>query len=219
MTDGGSHDVRGGAGDGRRRRARAWKAPLVAGALLATGVGVGTLTLLPGAGSKGVIAAAAEALADPSKLFAARSPGAREAGALYDTKPARERVAALPPGSVTGLPPATERVLTNVRDRPTPYVDLPPVGSLPFVDVPGVVTPALPGALPPALPGGGFPGGGLLPGGGTGGGGGGGGGGDIPGVPGIPEPTTWAMMILGFFGIGAAMRRRRRGSRAVAVDG
>jgi hypothetical protein len=28
-------------------------------------------------------------------------------------------------------------------------------------------------------------------------------------VPGIPEPTTWAMMIVGFGGVGALMRRRR----------
>jgi hypothetical protein len=29
------------------------------------------------------------------------------------------------------------------------------------------------------------------------------------GTPGIPEPATWAMMILGFGGVGALMRRRR----------
>lgn len=29
------------------------------------------------------------------------------------------------------------------------------------------------------------------------------------GVGGVPEPATWAMMILGFFGLGAAVRRRR----------
>jgi hypothetical protein len=26
----------------------------------------------------------------------------------------------------------------------------------------------------------------------------------------VPEPTTWAMMIIGFGGVGALMRRRRR---------
>jgi hypothetical protein len=26
---------------------------------------------------------------------------------------------------------------------------------------------------------------------------------------GVPEPATWAMMILGTFGVGALMRRRR----------
>jgi hypothetical protein len=28
---------------------------------------------------------------------------------------------------------------------------------------------------------------------------------------GVPEPATWAMMILGFGGVGAVMRQRRRG--------
>jgi len=30
------------------------------------------------------------------------------------------------------------------------------------------------------------------------------------GVPGIPEPATWAMMIMGFGGVGAMIRQRRR---------
>ena len=29
-------------------------------------------------------------------------------------------------------------------------------------------------------------------------------------IPGIPEPATWAMMIIGFAGVGAALRSRRR---------
>lgn len=33
----------------------------------------------------------------------------------------------------------------------------------------------------------------------------------IPGVGGVPEPATWAMMLLGFAGIGAIIRRRRAG--------
>jgi hypothetical protein len=43
-----------------------------------------------------------------------------------------------------------------------------------------------------------------LPGGGTGNNGGTGGA--------VPEPSTWAMMLLGFGGMGVAMRRRRRNS-------
>lgn len=31
----------------------------------------------------------------------------------------------------------------------------------------------------------------------------------------VPEPTTWAMMLLGFFGIGSAIRARRRRSNVV----
>ncbi len=30
-----------------------------------------------------------------------------------------------------------------------------------------------------------------------------------PGSPGVPEPATWAMMLLGVFGVGGLMRRRR----------
>jgi hypothetical protein len=33
----------------------------------------------------------------------------------------------------------------------------------------------------------------------------------------VPEPATWAMMLLGFAGIGAVMRRRRRGQLAQIV--
>jgi len=33
---------------------------------------------------------------------------------------------------------------------------------------------------------------------------------NLPGTPPVPEPATWAMMLMGFAGIGATMRRRRR---------
>jgi len=35
--------------------------------------------------------------------------------------------------------------------------------------------------------------------------------------PAIPEPATWAMMILGFFGAGCAVRRRNEPARAHRV--
>jgi hypothetical protein len=33
---------------------------------------------------------------------------------------------------------------------------------------------------------------------------------NLPGTPPVPEPATWAMMLVGFAGIGVAMRRRRK---------
>jgi hypothetical protein len=32
---------------------------------------------------------------------------------------------------------------------------------------------------------------------------------DLAGVGGVPEPATWAMMLIGFGGLGAVLRRRR----------
>jgi hypothetical protein len=37
-----------------------------------------------------------------------------------------------------------------------------------------------------------------------------------PPVGGVPEPTTWAMMLTGFFGMGGALRTRRRRASALA---
>lgn len=77
-------------------------------------------------------------------------------------------------------------------------------------------------------PGGGFPGGGPSGGGPAGGGPGGGGytpppggggppsgGGGFPGgsVPGVPEPATWTMMLIGVAAAGAIVRRRRGAAR------
>ncbi len=38
----------------------------------------------------------------------------------------------------------------------------------------------------------------------------------IPGVSGVPEPSAWALMLLGFGAIGASMRYRRRGAAVLA---
>ena len=41
--------------------------------------------------------------------------------------------------------------------------------------------------------------------------------GPVAGVSGVPEPAMWAMMLVGFFGLGAAMRSARRKSVMIAV--
>lgn len=162
----------------------------------------------------GIIAA----LEDPLSLFADRSPGGRGSGPLLSTKP--------------GLGPE-ERVLSQVREREAPLGDPPAAGdplspvtpediaALPnglpgSGDPPGAggdpgfgpafFSPSFPNALsdPPTIPGGGGPPGSSPP-----------GLSDplpptLPGVAAVPEPATWAMMILGFFGVGVALRRRAR---------
>jgi hypothetical protein len=39
----------------------------------------------------------------------------------------------------------------------------------------------------------------------------------IPPIGGVPEPATWAMMLLGFGGVGAVVRRRRAAPRSMAA--
>jgi hypothetical protein len=105
-----------------------------------------------------------------------------------DTTPSIQ--AALPPEA---KPPA-QRLLDEIAGPPEELLPLPAV-------VPGG------GPAPVVLIGG--PGGGG-PGGGPGGGGGGGRPPLPPPVSPVPEPGTWAMMIVGFFGLGSAVRASRR---------
>jgi hypothetical protein len=150
-------------------------------------------------------------LADPLSLIAERSPGERGAGALLSTKPGGPQ----------------ERVLAEVRDRD------PAAGDTGAAAPPGPNDPVF-GVAPDTFSPGGEPGAGA-PGGGDPGGaepnfspfapGGGApsffqrgpgtplvspGNPGLPGVPGVPEPATWAMLILGFFAVGAAVRRARK---------
>ncbi len=139
-------------------------------------------------------------LLDPLSLFAGRSPGERE-GALLPTKLAKAG--------------PEERVLSEVRDRDPGVGAAPPdPGLLPDAALPGSrLADGLPGGpaggftpfgLPFSPPGG--PGDGFIP----------GGPGGPPFVPpptnppvsGVPEPGTWVVLILGFFAVGWAMRRR-----------
>jgi hypothetical protein len=147
------------------------------------------------------------ALKDPLSLFAERSPGERGAGALLSTKPDKpeERVLSSererePPLGAASVPPdpafsfapdalanslPQERVLGDARDGP--FI---PLGN--FFD-PDISPGRSFNTVPPGGPGGGVG----IP--------------TDPGIPsGIPEPGTWAMLILGFFGIGMAARRRAR---------
>jgi hypothetical protein len=175
--------------------------------------------MLRGENAQAIVAA----LRDPMSVFAARSPGARLPGALYQTKP---KLAAAPRKRrrPTRLVPH-ERVLSNVRSRSAPpaatFGDTPPLALL---DEPGLLTGmplGLPASVSPAFdvpPFGfgdtpGFTGGsGNPPSNETPGGGGGLGPGTGPGqepASPVPESGTWLMMIVGMGMIGQAFRRQR----------
>ena len=160
----------------------------------------------------------------PSELLAAlrlRSPGQRSKGELADTKGHSRNTAAasgpheralakvrqpsstllpLGPGLAQiaeGFPPVSPFGLPAFAGGVLPDVGLPIPGSPSFlVDV-------------PAIGGGGGGGGGII------GGGGGAIGGGVPPSPPpvvspVPEPSTWALMLMGFAVIGLSLRRKRR---------
>jgi hypothetical protein len=173
--------------------------------------------------------AVAAAIADPTALLDQRSPGARAAGALTQTK--QRRLAGRNGRTGNAREPfvPVERVLAGERRRPGDGVNIPG-----FAPAGGVETP-LPGDAPPPvgdafLPPAGVTGGGgssvpVAPiigggGGGSGIGGGGGGGGSTPTPPPtptptpapspVPEPATWLLTLTGFTALATALRRRRR---------
>jgi len=210
--------------------ARRW--PLLAalvlvGAVAALGVATYRPDLLPGRARpvadrviNGIGQQASEAAKTVASLFEARSPGARLAGALASLKQRRH-------------PLLHERALPKVRRPLSPLAAIvaappPPIATVPLFEAVGGPKPGAPG-VPVALttaPGGGpvvfpftpLPGGGggvivtppttITPPPGTPG---------TPGVPttpttptsAVPEPGGWAMMLLGFALIGAALRRKR----------
>lgn len=177
----------------------------------------------------------------PLALLADRSPGSRDAKALYNTKPGHRSKPGYHVKPGFGLP--QERVLAATRERGSPLDDfLFPAGLPldPFGDnVPLGDSLGLPGLTAPRTSSTPFPGGGGLP--------------SVfgapgddtplpaasdpPGTPGppdvpglvppivtdtppgaVPEPSTWAMMILGFGAISGAMRRSRGNGRRLALS-
>jgi hypothetical protein len=162
-------------------------------------------------------------------MLADRSPGERPDGALASLKPKRQAAVhqrALPKVRGPAPPPSPYQAL--VSTPPSPVVALPP--ETPLYNVvaggPAVITPAATGGgggTPPGLSqvplpgggGGGFispPGPAATP--------------DIPATPvtpltpvtPVPEPATWAMMLVGFAFIGRALRRKSGATLQPATD-
>lgn len=220
MTDGGQSRVEGIASDVRNFR---WVRPEAAAILLllvATTLGLsglGIFSKAPGISSgTEALAKARDALAkasDMAAMLAERSPGARTTAELTKTK--RKHLASQP----------HERALGKIRRPVLPSqflkalapgletADVPPVVDLnPLI---GPIAPPItlaeisPGDTLAGPPGPGFPGIPIA-----------GGGGSIfsppptntPPIilpPAVPEPATWAMMLLGFLGLGVQLRRVR----------
>lgn len=158
-------------------------------------------------------------LRNPMSVFAARSPGVRLDGALYQTKPKVAAASRKRDRPIALLP--HERVLSNVRSRPSPppaaFADAPPLallgepglmtgvpiggpqgGGSPAFDVP----PFGFGDTPGFTAGPGNPPGNETP------GGGGPGPGSGPGSA-VPELGTWLMMIVGLGAVGQAVRGQK----------
>jgi hypothetical protein len=137
---------------------------------------------------------------DPMTMLSDRSPGQRDAGALYNIK--RLRLSPM-------VSRPEERVLGVARQRPELPEILPteaPPLDLIMADEPLMIGPQLidaqvPGiVMPPDLPRDNTPPGCC--------------GGKL--IASVPEPATWLMNIVGLFAIGAALRRRNR--RVVATE-
>ena len=112
---------------------------------------------------------------------------------------------ALIAGGDPGAAAAINQVLAPIAATPTSLGSLAP-------PLAGSGTPIFASNVDPGGGGGGGTpgGGGGTPGGGGGDPGNGGGGTPVVPVSPVPEPATWGMLILGLFGVGAALRRRAR---------
>ena len=203
----------------------------LAGTYMASGGGnfedllSGRSALSAGAGASAGLASRLGAVgSDLLGVLGLRSPGERSQGQLADAKGRSVRT-----GSY--VRPHHERALAKVRP-PKAFLDQP----FPVVTDNDVTSPAVTNALTPGTevaavspgeqfgtgnnPGfGGGPGGGFIF---PGGGGGGVGPFPPPTIPppivppptsAVPEPSTWALMLMGFWGIGASLRLPRRGPR------
>jgi len=185
--------------------------------ICAVTVAVGSLVASQCLLSAGPLRSAAVALLeDPLSILSGRSPGARSGGTLAQSKHAYQHARMRDHEKPGELP--SERVLANVRSRPAAPVPETKVGLLPALPSSDAASfgeglPGIPFSAPVSRGGiaaAGFPSGAS----GAVAGGAGGGGGNMGAVPvvasAIPEPSSWALMLTGYFLVGTAYRRRRK---------
>ena len=194
-------------------RSRRWRAIAITAAIAMALAGAGTFSIVGLAGSDVVHAAISQAksLAD---LLDQRSPGTRTKGELIKTKHARalakQRMAARPKAHQPPVVPTKVNMpdLAQLLESPPPLSPVSLDQPLPLTAISS--PPPLAAIIAPPPGGGGI----VIP-------PGGGGGGpvtfptELPHVPvtppsAVPEPATWAMMLLGFGLIGWRVRAARR---------
>jgi len=179
-------------------------------------IGSGTFLSLVGVSGSDVAAAAVHQAQSLAQLLDQRSPGQRTAGAQTKHKKIQHALARPRVRSKPLTPSASELARALMPSSPvlTEAAIVPP---MPLVaPVPQLADVIVPSAAPGGGPGVTGPGGGSPGGGGIGGGGGSPGGPPIvyqpqeikPPVAAVPEPGTWAMMLLGFGLMGWRLRRR-----------
>jgi hypothetical protein len=187
----------------RRRR-------MALAAVLATAAGVPLSLSLVGVTGNDVVHAAVSGANSLADLLDKRSPGERTAAQLTKTKHAKRPVSAVaPPDHQPAAAPLIRKhdfdEVAKLLAAPPPTIDIAPPVEEASADIPTIA--GLIGSTPDTA--------GTSIGGGGAAGGGGGGSSSFPAsepprepVPAVPEPGTWATMLLGFAMLGWRMRRR-----------
>jgi hypothetical protein len=191
----------------RRRRRR-----LIAGVCAVVLLGSGAMLSMAGVTGSDAVAAAVSQAKSLAELLDQRSPGDRDAGALTKTKRVHQALTKLRGKPVPPLAPSASE-LAKLLLPPAPLVPMDTAVPVALVQGPPPTLGEIVGPPPSAGPGGVL----VAPPGGRGGSPGGGGSGpivypgrdtkDIVTAPAVPEPGTWATMLLGFGLIGWRIRR------------
>ena len=189
----------------RRRRRR-----LVAGACAVVLLSSGAMLSMVGVTGSDAVAAAVSQAKSLAELLDQRSPGNRGAGALTKTKRVHQALTKLRGKPAAPLTPSAIELARLLLSQ-APLMPTETGGPLALVQGPPPTLAEIIGPPPSAGPGGTLV---TPPGGGGGSPGGGSGpitypGRDVITAPAVPEPGTWATMLLGFGLIGWRIRRSR----------
>ena len=194
---------------------------IIAAACATMLLGGGLFFTLSGLTATDAVYASVQKARSLAELLSQRSPGERTEAQLTKNKRARALARHRLPAPRLGTPPSAMD-LAKILLPPSTELPVAVTNPVPLMQVPPtlaqIVSPPGGGSTPIVTPpGGSTPGGGITPGGGTTPGGG-----NPPMItpptspeliPAVPEPGTWAMMLLGFGFIGWRVRREKPASQ------